>query len=163
MRSQQRSARTGNTKAMPKTNCTSCASACRPSGTRPKSQALSSFNASRCCGRWSAMSVRPSARRSLQRYHHRGGWRPRMTLRWKGWSSSGIMRSRDFVCLFGGPRGWRFGGKDVCTKLDGLKGIFWDTNYVRCTDRYKLGWDVFSSFTQHHKINLPASLGGLTW
>jgi hypothetical protein len=87
--SQQRSEHTGNTKATPKTNCTSGASACRPSGTPPKLQAPSSCNASRCCGRWSAMSVRRSVRRN-----RRGGWRPRMTLSWMGgWSSNGIMRS----------------------------------------------------------------------
>jgi hypothetical protein len=74
------------------------------------------------------------------------------------------MRSRGFFCLFGGPRGRRF-GKDVCTKLDGSERYFlgYELCKVYCTDKYKLGWDVFSSFTQHHKINLPASLGGLTW
>jgi hypothetical protein len=88
--SQRRSEHTGSTKATPKTNCTSGASVCRPSGTPPKLQALSLCNVSQCCGRWSAMFVRRFVQRNRQ-----GDWRPRMTLSWmEGWSNNGIMRSK---------------------------------------------------------------------
>jgi hypothetical protein len=131
--SPQRSAPTGNTKATPKTNCTSGASACRPSGTRPKSPAPSSCNASPCCGRWSATSGRRSGRRCLRRCRRRGGWRLRMTLRWRGWSSSGIMRSRGFRLFVPVVREEGVLGRTGVQKLDGwIEGsFFWDTNYVR--------------------------------
>lgn len=127
--SQPQSEPTGNTKATPKTNCTSGASACRPSGTPPKSQAPSSCNASQCCERWSAMFVR----RSVQR-NRRGGWRPRMTLSWMGgWSSNGIMRSKG---------SWRVGLLLLCKErcfgrciiktwqMGGHFSLFRDTSFV---------------------------------
>jgi hypothetical protein len=152
--SAQPSEPTGNTKATPKTNCTSGASACRPSGTLPKSQGLSSCNVFPCCGRWSAMSGRRLGRRCLRRCRRRGGWGLRMTLRWKGWSSSGIMRSKDFVC-------------SLVIRAHGVSERAC-TNNSWWVGRRFLGYEimysvlinmiVFSSLTRHRRTALQASL-----
>lgn len=108
-----RSARTGNTKATPKTNCTSGAWACRPFGTLPKSRALLSCNACRSCERWSAMFVQRCSQR---------GWDPRRrSLSWTGATglrSNGIMRSRDFGGV-SGLEGRRLGGRCIRNSSNG--------------------------------------------